>query len=105
MEFGFRETVTTAIIDGKNVYYNACSSSGSDAYRKDAFYTLNLDANGLSYPAQAAIRFKTAGFRVGEIPGDEPERIGGQRKMRIFGTGWEIILLILREYKRFKAKT
>ena len=53
---------------------------GYRAYRKELFNTLNLDAEGLSWPLQEAIRFARAGAKVGEIPGDEPKRIGGQRK-------------------------
>jgi glycosyltransferase involved in cell wall biosynthesis len=71
---------------------------GYRAYRKDAFLTLDMDTNGLSWPAQSAIRFATRGYKVGEIPGDEPKRIGGVRKMRIFKTGFEILSLMVREY-------
>lgn len=73
---------------------------GFRAHRKEAFNQLGLDAEGLSWPAQSAIRFAHHEFRVGEIPGDEPNRIGGQRKMRIFKTGFEILFLIFREYQR-----
>lgn len=71
---------------------------GYRAYKKALFPALHLDAEGLSWPAQEAIRFATHGLQVGEIPGDEPKRIGGQRKMRIFKTGFEILVLIIREY-------
>lgn len=71
---------------------------GFRAYRKEAFTKLQLDTEGLSWPAQSAIRFAGYEFRVGEIAGDEPPRIGGQRKMKIFKTGFEILFLILREY-------
>lgn len=73
---------------------------GYRGYRKSAVGELALDAEGLSWPAQEAIRFAAHGFTVGEIPGMEPKRIGGQRKMRIFKTGWEILILILSEYRR-----
>lgn len=71
---------------------------GYRAYLKDRFLTLIMDTNGLSWPAQSAIQFARKGYRVGEIPGDEPKRIGGQRKMRPVKTGLEILFLILREY-------
>jgi glycosyltransferase involved in cell wall biosynthesis len=71
---------------------------GYRGYRKALFEPLRLDAEGLSWPAQEAIRFARAGHKVGEIPGDEPKRIGGQRKMKILNTGLEILFLILREY-------
>ena len=78
---------------------------GYRAYVKERFFTLKMDTNGLSWPAQSAIQFAAKGYRVGEIPGDEPKRIGGHRKMRVIKTGWEILSLIAREYAAFlKAK-
>ncbi len=38
------------------------------------------------------------GLKYTEIPGDEPPRIGGERKMRILYNGACILLLILRSY-------
>lgn len=75
---------------------------GYRAYRKEVFEKLHLDANGLSWPLQEAVRFAASGYRVGEIGGDEPQRIGGQRKMRVFKTGWEILTLMIREYRKKK---
>lgn len=73
---------------------------GYRAYRKSVFDTLEWDATGLSWPLQTAVRFaQVPGIRIGEIGGDEPDRIGGQRKMRVFRTGWEILTLLLREYR------
>ena len=40
-------------------------------------------------------------LQVTEIPAHEPARIGGTRKMRPFKTGWEITMLILRDFLRF----
>ena len=71
---------------------------GFRAYRKKAFFTLQMDTEGLSWPLQSSIRFARKGYRVTEISGDEPKRLGGQRKMRIFKTGWEILILMIREY-------
>jgi glycosyltransferase involved in cell wall biosynthesis len=84
---------------------------GYRGYRKAVFEKLEWDANGLSWPMQTAIRFaQVPGIRIADIGGDEPDRIGGVRKMRIFKTGWEILMLIFREYrimlgKRRKALT
>jgi len=77
---------------------------GFRAYRKETYnkLKLDLDSDGLSWPLQGNIQFAIKGFKVGEIPGDEPKRIGGQRKMRIFGTGFEILFLIMREFFRMK---
>lgn len=73
---------------------------GFRAYRRNLFFELGLDANGLSWPAQEAIRFALQGYKVSEIGGDEPERIGGERKMRVVKTGFEILFLIFHEYRR-----
>ena len=77
---------------------------GYRAYRRDLFFTLGLDAVGLSWPAQEAIRFALYGYKVGEIGGDEPERIGGERKMRIFGTGWEILEILWQEKRLQRSR-
>ncbi len=76
---------------------------GFRAIRKSAWYQLGLDVNNLSWPAQEAIRFHTAGFRIGEIGGDEPDRIGGVRKMRILGTGVNILKTMGKEFRRAKG--
>lgn len=75
---------------------------GYRAYRKELLPTLELDSEGLSWPLQEAIRFANHGYKVGEIGGDEPERIGGERKMKPFKTGMEILSLIFREYRIMK---
>lgn len=83
---------------------------GYKAYRKEIGKKLELDAAGLSWPCQTSLRFAWNGFKVTEIPADEPPRIGGERKMRPFKTGREIVRIILREYflmlkfKLFKKK-
>lgn len=76
---------------------------GYRAYRRPALFELELTSPGLSWVAQEAIRFSTHGFKCGEIGGDEPERIGGVRKMKIFKTGFEILFLILREWRMKKS--
>ena len=76
---------------------------GYRGYRKRAFEKLNWDASGLSWPLQSAVRFaQVPGVRISEIGGDEPDRIGGVRKMRVFRTGWEILKLLVREYRLSK---
>ena len=74
---------------------------GFRAFRRDAALRLGLDAPGLSWPCQSSIRFARARLRVTEIPANEPKRIGGERKMRPFKTGWEIVKLILRDFTGF----
>jgi glycosyltransferase involved in cell wall biosynthesis len=74
---------------------------GFRAFRREAALRLGLDAPGLSWPCQSSIRFARARLRVAEIPANEPKRIGGERKMRPFKTGWEIVKLILRDFAGF----
>ncbi|MEK6627797.1 MAG: glycosyltransferase family 2 protein [Bdellovibrionota bacterium] len=74
---------------------------GYRAYRKDIALKLNLDAPGLSWPCQTTLRFQWQGYKVTEIGADEPPRIGGERKMRPFKTGIEIVKTILREFYLF----
>lgn len=71
---------------------------GYRAYKKETFLKLNMDAAGLSWTLQASIRFPKNGFKVAEIPGDEPPRIGGVRKMRIIKTGLEVLKILLSEF-------
>jgi glycosyltransferase involved in cell wall biosynthesis len=74
---------------------------GFRAFRREAALKLKLDAPGLSWPCQSSMRFARARLRVTEIPANEPSRIGGERKMRPFKTGWEIVKLILRDFASF----
>lgn len=78
---------------------------GYRGYRKEVFESLEWDAMGLSWPLQTAVRFsQVPGVRITDIGGDEPDRIGGVRKMKVFGTGWEILKLMFREYALMKKK-
>jgi len=77
---------------------------GFRAFRREAALKLHLDAPGLSWPCQSSIRFARARLRVTEIPANEPNRIGGERKMRPFKTGWEIVKLILRDFVGFRPQ-
>jgi glycosyltransferase involved in cell wall biosynthesis len=74
---------------------------GFRAYRRELALRLKLDATGLSWPCQTSTRFARAGLRVTEIPAHEPARIGGKRKMMPLRTGWQITMLILRDFLTF----
>lgn len=66
------------------------------AYRREILKTLDIDAPHMTYEVQISIRAAKAKLRIGEIPGDEPARIGGERKMRPFRVGLEILREIAR---------
>jgi glycosyltransferase involved in cell wall biosynthesis len=71
---------------------------GFRAYRKSVALTLGMDAPGLSWPCDSSICFAKYGHRTAEIAADEPDRIGGVRKMRPIKTGWEILKLIMSRF-------
>ena len=71
---------------------------GFRAYRKDAFNKLDMDAVGLDWSIQMPIQFAKKRLKIAEIPVDEPKRIGGQRKMSPFRTGWKILVVLMKEF-------
>lgn len=73
---------------------------GYRAYRKSKFLTMRMDEDGLTFPTQGSIQFTRYGYRVAEIPSDEPRRIGGERKAKNFGTGVELLRMIAKETYR-----
>jgi glycosyltransferase involved in cell wall biosynthesis len=44
-----------------------------------------------------SVRVARAGLRIGEIPGDEPPRIGGERKLQVIRWGLGFLYQIVRE--------
>jgi len=66
------------------------------AYKRELLDRLEIDAGHLTYDAQISIRAAKLKAKIGEIPGNEPKRIGGERKMNPFGTGVDIIKEIIR---------
>jgi glycosyltransferase involved in cell wall biosynthesis len=73
---------------------------GYRAYRKAVIKDLEMDTPGLCFPTQGAIQFARFGFRVAEIPSDEPARLGGVRKAKNFSTGLELCAMIGKEIYR-----
>ena len=68
------------------------------AYKKSLVERLALDIKTLPvFELQIVIRAAKAKLRISEIPGDEPKRIGGQRKMRPLYNGSCLLYLILKE--------
>jgi glycosyltransferase involved in cell wall biosynthesis len=79
---------------------------GYRAYRKDAFLQLDLDSPGLCFPTQGSIQFARHGFKITEIPSDEPRRLGGVRKAQNFKTGLELCKMIAIEaYREYVLRT
>jgi glycosyltransferase involved in cell wall biosynthesis len=72
---------------------------GFRAYRTQLIYELELDQDRwyrtperlfrtrVSWEPLLSVRAARRGLRVGEIPGDEPKRIGGERKLQVLKWG------------------
>ena len=81
----FRAGITDAF-----VMFRACKSSLAKE--------LNVLEQSNSYQTQLMLRAVKAGKRIGEIPGDEPARIGGVRKMSPLKHGWKELKMIIGEF-------
>ena len=80
------------------------------AYKKELIYTLELDQDYLytfperilrttiSWEPLLSVLCAKRKLKVAEIPGDEPRRIGGERKLRPFKWGAAYLWQILREF-------
>ena len=79
------------------------------AYRKNLIYDLELDQDRwyrtpelffgcrISWEPLLSVRAARQKLRVTEIPGDEPARIGGQRKLRIWRWGASYYFQFIRD--------
>jgi glycosyltransferase involved in cell wall biosynthesis len=80
------------------------------AYRRDAMFKMGLDRqskeNALakkyyllnSWEIASACRVSKLGLKVAEIPGDEPKRMGGNRKLSVVVHGTAALLQVLYEW-------
>ncbi len=79
---------------------------GYRAYRKSAFQQLEMDSPGLCFPTQGSIQFARFGFKIAEVPSDEPPRAGGVRKAKNISTGLELCAMIGKElYREYVLRT
>lgn len=68
------------------------------AFKKDIFQRLNITEKRLPVlEVQMCIRALKESLKVSEIPGDEPKRIGGVRKLRPLYNGSVILYQIMKE--------
>ena len=79
---------TTTMIQKKII------ATGGVAYAKIRI----IDAKGENFEQHICIRALKAGNSICEIEGDEPKRIGGERKMKPFATGIELSKQIIQEF-------
>ena len=70
------------------------------AYRRDIVKQLGVNAEVVSWGTQILARAARRKLRIGEIPGDEPPRIGGVRKMHPIKNGISELCMIFTEFFR-----
>lgn len=68
------------------------------AYRKELLNDLGITTKAVSWGSQILIRALKKGKRIGEIPADEPPRVGGVRKMSPIKNGLSELRSILYEW-------
>ncbi len=73
------------------------------AYRKDLLKECGLDKNPQVFTELLAIRCAKLKKKTVDIPADEPKRIAGERKLRIFRDGWSNLTAIVQELIHYKV--
>ena len=67
------------------------------AYKRDIVERLGINTSQVSWGSQVLCRAAKKKMRIGEIPGDEPARIGGVRKMHPIKNGISELCMIVGE--------
>ena len=91
-DFGVRVTLKPITCSDK------ISFDGFKIIKKEVLLGLKIDAKGENFEQHICIRALKAGNSICEIEGDEPKRIGGERKMKPFATGIELSKQIIQEF-------
>lgn len=68
------------------------------AFKTETIKGLGLNTKTVAWGTQLLIRAVKQNLRIGEIPGDEPARIGGVRKMHPLKNGVREISMIMKEF-------
>tara|TARA_B110001454_G_scaffold217047_1_gene241511 strand:- start:5743 stop:6414 length:672 start_codon:yes stop_codon:yes gene_type:complete len=71
---------------------------GYKIIRKKTFQDLNLDAEFLTLEQQICIKSSKLGLKIVEIDGNEPSRVGGERKMIPHIVGSHLSYQIIKEF-------
>ncbi|MFC1510433.1 glycosyltransferase [Candidatus Omnitrophota bacterium] len=74
------------------------------AYRKGIVEDLKINTRTVSWGSQLLCRAVRKKYKIGEIPGDEPARIGGVRKMHPLKNGISELVMIFSEFFRRGSK-
>ena len=78
------------------------SLNGFRIFKRDAFERLETQSESLVIDQETYIRALKKKFKSCEIDGDEPSRIGGERKMKPVSTGAQLGCQIIKEFIYWK---
>ncbi|MCA9408587.1 MAG: glycosyltransferase family 2 protein [Candidatus Omnitrophica bacterium] len=70
------------------------------AYRRESLKRLSIKTKAVAWGTQIMARAARMKMKIGEIPGDEPARIGGVRKMNPIKNGIVELSMIITEFFR-----
>lgn len=68
------------------------------AFRRDIVQELGIETKTVAWGTQLLLRAIKKKMRIAEIPGDEPPRIGGERKMHPVRNGIQELKMIYSEF-------
>jgi len=88
-----------------NVFFGGKFTDALNGFRiikRDVILSLNLEADFETFEEQTCIRATKKGYSIFEIDGNEPNRVGGTRKMRPLYTGADLSKMIIKEFVRWK---
>tara|TARA_B100000315_G_scaffold128318_1_gene117988 strand:+ start:278 stop:943 length:666 start_codon:yes stop_codon:yes gene_type:complete len=71
------------------------------AFKKQIVGELDINTKCVSWGTQLLSRAIKRNLKIGEIPGDEPPRIGGVRKMSPMKNGFQELFMIISEFIRW----
>lgn len=63
--------------------------------RGDLARRLRIEARGFPTPTELCVRAQTLGYRVGELDVPHYERAGGESKLRVVRTAWQMLLFLV----------
>jgi len=95
---GFGNRMFTFLV---NVFFGGHFGDCLDGFKiikRNTILELKLDAKRENYEQQICIRAAKLGKKIFEVDGNEPKRIGGERKMSPLYTGYQLSRQILREF-------
>lgn len=68
------------------------------AFKRNIVKDLGIDTKTVSWGTQLLVRTIKKKLKIAEIPGDEPPRIGGTRKMHPLRNGLSELTMIMKEF-------